>query len=598
MKKSALRNKFKRMNLDAKLRLYTTVLIIVITVVMLSISTTFTVCTLYRKSAEAAESKLSFIAEGYGNWLEGNKNTLLSLQLAQEVQTFCSCTNTGDKTYTQSRSQVLDSVENLLTSNLDINFISVANEELDVYVYRGNHSITNTGYDAAYKIGMEESEQGKEKGSIRVNFGNDFFGGSKYSVTFYLPIYSVKMINKRIGMLCMNINDSLLKNMEQLGTIESSRTYLAGVDGHLISSEESVMKSEWILNCRGREKGCVNEKGRYYFYQKIGGWNYYAVNVVPMIELYESSVKAACIMIGSMVLLLFGSIVMIRKLVHKSYEQVSCIVEGMDYIAKNELDYRIETEAMGEDFEKLGNGFNHMIDEIDKLMRTIREEQYQLDQIRLQALQSQIQPHFLYNTLECIHWQSCAEGNKQVSKLVMALASYYRLSLSKGRDVVSLRDEIAHVQYYLFIQNQRFGELIESEVDVEETLKDIKIPKITLQPLVENAIYHGIGIKEGRKGKVRISACQQENGIAIEIADSGDVLTKEKIEQMNQSLIADEEQFGYGVRNVNKRIQLLFGNQYGINYRQGDDGGAVVVIQLPAHSVLTEHADGGGRQDV
>lgn len=598
MKKPTLRNKLKRMNLDAKLRLYTTVLIIVITVVMLSISTTFTVCTLYQKSAQAAESKLSFIAEGYGNWLEGNKNTLLSLQLSQEVQTYCSCTDEEESHYISSRSQVLDTIENLLTSNLDINFISVENEALDEYVYRGNHSITNTGYDNAYKIGMEESRLGKGKGSIRVNFGNVFFGGSRYSVTFYLPIFSVKVINKQIGMLCMNVNDSLLKSMEQLGTIESTQTYLADVDGHLISSEESVMKSGWILNCKGKDEGCINEKRHYYFFQKIGDWNYYAVNDVPMIELYDSSVKAACIMIGSMVLLLIGSILMIRKLVYKSYEQVSCIMEGMDHITKNELDYRIETEEMGEDFEKLGKGFNRMIDEIEHLMLTIREEQYQLDKIKLQALQSQIKPHFLYNTLECIHWQSCAEGNKQVSKLVMALASYYRLSLSKGRNTVTLKDEIAHVQYYLFIQNQRFGGLIETEVDVEETLKEIKVPKITLQPLVENAIYHGIGIKEGKKGKIRISARQQKESILLEIEDTGTGLTVEKVEQMNQFLLEDEEEFGYGVRNVNKRIKLLFGSQYGLHYRLGEKGGALVEIYLPGASELTEHKDIGGNQDV
>lgn len=599
MRKPTLRNKLERMNLDAKLRLYTTVLIIVITVVMLSISTTFTVCSLYQKSEETAKSKLSFVADSYGKWLEGNKNTLLSLQLAPEIQTFCSSTEATDKHYITSRSQVLDSLENLLCSNLDINFISVCNSTLDTYVYRGNHSITNTGYDMAYKKGMEESQPAKEKGSIRVNFGNNFFRGSKYSVTFYQPIYSVTVLNKQIGMLCMNINDSLLKNMEYLGTIETTQTYLADKDGHLVSAlAQGSYEDNWVLDCRNKLKGCVSEKSHYYFFQKIGDWNYYVVSVVPMMELYESSIKASGIMVGSMVILLIGSIIMIRKLVKKSYEQVSCIVEGMDHIANNELDYRIETSAMGADFEKLGNGFNHMTDEINKLMVTIREEQYQLDQIHFQALQSQIQPHFLYNTLECIHWQSCAEGNKQVSKLVMALASYYRLALSKGKDVVTLKDEIAHIKYYVFIQNQRFGDLIQCEVKVEEELMSIPIPKLTLQPLVENAIYHGICIKEGNQGKIEIVAKRQEEDILIDIADTGESLDEEQIEKMNQSLQEDKEQFGYGVRNVHKRIGLLFGDSYGLCYYLNKNSGATVEIKLPAHYKSGEKLIIGGRQDV
>lgn len=595
MKKQPLRRKLERMNLDAKLCLYTTVLIVMITVVMLSVSTVFTVCSLYQKSEEAAKSKLSFVADSYGNWLETNKNTLLSLQLAPELQAFCSCLEKSDKRYATSRKQVLDTIENLLASNLDINFISVTSQATDSYVYRGNRSITTTGYDSAYKTGLEKSQPAKEKGSVRIDFGNNFFGGSKYSVTFYQPIYSVTILDKQIGMLCMNVNDTLLKKMEQLGNIESAQTFLADKRGIPISEERGTdLRNDWILDYGGMEKGSKREDGHYYYFQKISDWNYYVVNSVAVTKLYKSSIQVACIMLVIMVVLLIGSIIVIRKSVRKCYEQVSSIVEGMDHIAQNEMDYRISTSSMGEDFKKLGNGFNHMIDEINKLMLTVREEQYQIDQIRFQALQYQIQPHFLYNTLECIHWQSSAEGNKQVSKLVMALASYYRISLSKGKDIISLQEELLHVQNYLYIQNQRFGDLVTCEIEVPEEYMELKIPKLTLQPLVENALYHGICMKEGNKGFINISVTAQGESVWIKIADSGSAMTKEKIQLMNQWLTKDEEQFGYGVRNVNKRIVLLFGSEYGLKYLLNESNGTTVCIHLP----LGENRRFGGRQNV
>lgn len=589
MKRPVMRERIGRMNMDVKLRLYTSVLIIAITMVMLIISTVFAMGTLYQKSEEAARSKLSFVAASYGNWLEGNKNTLLALQLAPELQSFCSATDKKSASYVTNKMEVKDTIENQLMSNLDINFISVTNENLDSYVYRGNYSIFNTKYEEAYKKGLEESRLAKKRGSTRVNFGNDFFGGSKYSVTIYQPVYSVSILDKQIGMLCMNINDSLLKYMENSMTLESMQTYLADIEGNLISvGSGDSMDSSLVMKFNKRERGCIQEKRSYYFFQKIEDWNYYVVSVVPMMELYHSSLYAACIMIVIMVLLLLVSILVIRKIVHSSYEQVSSIMEAMDHIARNELDYRIETCKMGEDFEKLGNGFNKMIDEINKLMVTVREEQYQIDQIRLQALQSQIQPHFLYNTLECIHWQSSAEGNKQVSKLVMALAAYYRISLSKGRDIITLREELMHIQYYLIIQNQRYGELITYDTDVPEALKEIRIPKLTLQPLVENAIYHGIRIKEGLSGNLTLIATKSEDNVLIRLTDSGTGLDEQQINKMNESLKEDDEQFGYGVRNVNKRIELLFGKQFGLHYQLNAHGGATVTICLPAEF---EHAD-------
>lgn len=208
-------------------------------------------------------------------------------------------------------------------------------------------------------------------------------------------------------------------------------------------------------------------------------------------------------------------------------------------------------------------------------------EQHQIEQIRFNALQSQIQPHFLYNTLECIHWQAMADGNKAISTLVMALAKYYRICLSKGHDVIPLKLEIEHVKNYLIIQNMRYDNLIRSEIRIGEGCEEAMIPKLTLQPLVENSIYHGIKIKEGKEGSIFLSARREENVVLITLADTGAGMTLAQIDAMNQQLSEYDESFGYGVRNVNKRIQLLYGKEYGLCYLPNEYGGVTVEIQIP-----------------
>lgn len=154
---------------------------------------------------------------------------------------------------------------------------------------------------------------------------------------------------------------------------------------------------------------------------------------------------------------------------------------------------------MGEDFAKLAIGFNSMMDEIEVLMEQVKLEQHQLEQIRFNALQSQIQPHFLYNTLECIHWQAIAEGNKEISTMVKALAKYYRICLSKGHDVITLREEVEHIRNYMIIQNMRYDNIIGSEIVVES---QVEKPDTEADPAATGREFH-LSWNESKRGKNR-----------------------------------------------------------------------------------------------
>ena len=362
-------------------------------------------------------------------------------------------------------------------------------------------------------------------------------------------------------------------------------------DGMMISArdKDKIGTNVDFIPKMKEKSGTFSMGGRLYIYQKVSDWRFYVVSSVPMMELYKSSIRTIFLMAFILLFLLTISLLVVKRIISKVYRPLDKVVRKMDDVASGSLKTRINVEHMGEDFTKLAVGFNSMMEEILVLMEQVKMEQHQIEQIRFNALQSQIQPHFLYNTLECIHWQAMVDGNGEISTLVKALAKYYRICLSGGHDVIPLKMELEHVRNYLIIQNMRYDDIIGSEFDVEEAASDVMIPKLTLQPLVENSIYHGIKVKEGKTGSLFLKVRKRSSDVLITLADTGTGMSQQQIDEMNQHLSEYDDSFGYGVRNVNKRIELLYGEEFGLYYLRNESGGVTVEIRLP---YVTQVEDG------
>lgn len=255
--------------------------------------------------------------------------------------------------------------------------------------------------------------------------------------------------------------------------------------------------------------------------------------------------------------------------------------EVTDQVAKGDLTVRSDIRT-GAEVGMLSDSLNTMIDKINELLEQVKKEQIRLRKAEFELLQSQINPHFLYNTLDAIVWLAEAGEQKKVVSMVGSLSDFFRTSLNQGKDIITIKEELQHSRSYLEIQQMRYQDILNYEIHVPEELHRYLIPKITIQPLVENALYHGIKNKRGL-GRIVISGRKEEDFLILQIEDNGIGMRKERLDQvkegMNQKIPTEKDI--YGLYNVNERIRLNFGEKYGLSIESTYGEGTVVSIILP-----------------
>lgn len=581
--------KVSRWKFDKKMQLLVTVSIIATTLIVLVVSTISSVTSMKQQSIELLQAQNSTTAENFKSSLDNYKTLAIATVMDTSIQQYLKAVN-----YNKEEGGLKNSAFNILASisnmHSDMNFIAVVGKSPDDYIYKGQIAISAAQFSQVYTFDAQKCKTVQDS-SIKMCFNNAYFNGSKYTLNIYFPIYDTNRVLGELGLLCMNFTDPSLQQILEYDSSNKLESMVVDTDGMMVSArdKDKIGTNVDFIPKMKEKSGTFSMGGRLYIYQKVSDWRFYVVSSVPMMELYKSSIRTIFFMAFILLFLLTISLLVVKRIIGKVYRPLDKVVRKMDDVASGSLKTRINVEHMGEDFTKLAVGFNSMMEEILVLMEQVKMEQHQIEQIRFNALQSQIQPHFLYNTLECIHWQAMVDGNGEISTLVKALAKYYRICLSGGHDVIPLKMELEHVRNYLIIQNMRYDDIIGSEFDVEEAASDVMIPKLTLQPLVENSIYHGIKVKEGKTGSLFLKVRKRSSDVLITLADTGTGMSQQQIDEMNQHLSEYDDSFGYGVRNVNKRIELFYGEEFGLYYLRNESGGVTVEIRLP---YVTQVEDG------
>lgn len=261
---------------------------------------------------------------------------------------------------------------------------------------------------------------------------------------------------------------------------------------------------------------------------------------------------------------------------------ISHLSKLMKKAQTGDLTVRFDNHYKGE-IHQLGDAFNSMVAKIDELLKLVYQEQKDKREAELKILHEQIKPHFLYNTLDTIQWMAKGYHAQDIVEIVLALSGFFRISLSQGKEFISLEREIAMVKSYLDIQKFRYEELFDYEIEADPSILKCQVPRLSLQPLVENALYHGIKEAECEHGMIWIKARREENEILLTVEDNGAGMTEERCSQLNAWLSQKEREKdvdAFGSLNVNDRVRMAYGEEYGLFYRRKERGGVVAELKV------------------
>lgn len=408
-------------------------------------------------------------------------------------------------------------------------------------------------------------------------------------VTLYHRIASKKEKEEELGICSISVSAKYFQDIMKNANITSEGlVYLMSENGRMITSSNSsilqkMQKKGILLNYGAElfmEKRKEGQKEYYITRQNVDGASWQMILIIPENE-YEDQYRflwlSAALMLGSMI----AVIVLMSYLLSGYYVgRLKKLNVEMTGLESGNLNANLPITTEEDEIEEIYHNFNGMVQEVQRLM----QEHYQLDKevkmAEVRALQAQINPHFLYNTLDLINWISMDYGAEEIGTLTWNLARFYRLSLNHGKSLISIGEEVEHVEVYVNIENYHFDNAISLEVDVPEELKSYACLNIILQPFVENAIVHGIAEKPDIEScEIRICARREEQDIVFSVQDDGPGVDVKEMQKETQQDIRTA-QHGYGVRNINFRLKLCFGEKYGVTYLESEKG-THVEIKIP-----------------
>lgn len=275
------------------------------------------------------------------------------------------------------------------------------------------------------------------------------------------------------------------------------------------------------------------------------------------------------------VISMIAASLLLKQFTRVIVKNIEKLTRNMKEVKKGNLEVTVISDSKDE-IGELIQGFAEMVERIKTLIEEVYEGKISLKEYEMKALQAQINPHFLYNSLSLINWKAIEADEKDISKITLALSKFYRTALNKGNSVMPLQDEISNVKSYLDIQLMMHDYEFDVEIDIDESMYYYDTPNLILQPLIENAIDHGIDLKTEGRGKIIIRGWSEGETMYLSVEDNGVGMD----EEVAQNILTQKSK-GYGVRNVNERIKLTYGAEYGLTIESKEGKGTKIIVKIP-----------------
>lgn len=511
------------------------------------------------------------------------------IQLELQDTPFFTMESEGASGWDSETAYIRSVLENVANSHREVAGIFIATKE-DLYVSTGMSRISRDPFQNE-RWYREASENPEEIQLISVVTGRNIVTNRSYSIDDVFSLAKAVQdpeTGEVLGVILLDIRHDIIQSSINGVTIgEKGFVFVMDQEDNIVYTPVNGIvyrvNPKWV---KAMEPMSVQiQGGSYQIRSELSpytGWR--TVGVFSMDEVMSSVntivyILFTCVII-SLVLVVIVSFKFSRTLTNPIFK----LKRLMKQAESGDLTVRFNFQH-NDEIGELGQSFNHMIARIDQLIQMVYVEQENKRTAEMKSLQEQIKPHFLYNTLDTISWMARDYDAEDIVRLVDALTNMFRIGLSHGKDIITVKEEITHVSNYLYIQKIRYKDKLNYVIHVDESLYAIEVPKLILQPLVENAIYHGVKAKRGG-GTITITGVPEGENLVFTVQDNGAGMPQEKVEELNRRMSERsvlDEQKSFGLFYIRERIQLCYGKGYGVHVESTLGEGTRVTITLPLY---------------
>lgn len=585
--------KIKDMLLNVSLRtrmVLSNIVVALIPFLIFSIVSGFVFLDHAQKTAEEHSVQLIHqVSNSMDVYVETIEKMVNYIQLELQDTPFFTMESEGAPGWESETDYIRSVLENVANSHREVAGIFIATKE-DLYVSTGMSRISRDPFQNE-RWYREASENPEEIQLISVVTGRNIVTNRSYSIDDVFSLAKAVQdpeTGEVLGVILLDIRHDIIQSSINGVTIgEKGFVFVMDQEDNIVYTPVNGIvyrvNPKWV---KAMEPMSVQiQGGSYQIRSELSpytGWR--TVGVFSMDEVMSSVntivyILFTCVII-SLVLVVIVSFKFSRTLTNPIFK----LKRLMKQAESGDLTVRFNFEH-NDEIGELGQSFNHMIARIDQLIQMVYVEQENKRTAEMKSLQEQIKPHFLYNTLDTISWMARDYDAEDIVRLVDALTNMFRIGLSHGKDIITVKEEITHVSNYLYIQKIRYKDKLNYVIHVDESLYAIEVPKLILQPLVENAIYHGVKAKRGG-GTITITGVPEGENLVFTVQDNGAGMPQEKVEELNRRMSERsvlDEQKSFGLFYIRERIQLCYGTGYGVHVESALGEGTRVTITLPLY---------------
>jgi len=411
-------------------------------------------------------------------------------------------------------------------------------------------------------------------------------------------IYMIRQINDRdrffeLGIMVMHVKKEVLDQVYQGLTGNLRNILILTPDMELVASRDyndlTLLSDMLYKNIESDVGESIDTKSGLFvshITQESTGWKIVAYQTLDVLYEDANSLKNKIIMLCIVVVIVLTVLTMFIAV--DIVQPINKLVNGMKKVQAGESNVQLQVDREDE-LGFLHKAFNEMSSEIHHLVNWVYREQLTRKEAELKALQSQINPHFLFNTLEAINWMAQLNNVPEISSTVSDLSDLMEASIGRDDRLITIEEEFTYADKYISLQKRRFGDKIELIKDIDPDVNSIKIPRLLIQPLIENAVYHGIERNRG-KGIITLKAYKKDGYVSVEVIDNGAGMDPDELEALNARLSVDNDTYfktlgskrrSIGIENVNRRIKLFYGEKYGLHIESEVGSYTKVTITIP-----------------